>query len=405
MFLDYFTLSLKSLKHRGIRSWLTLLGIFIGVAAVVALMSLGAGLQLAVSGQFGVSATEVITVQAGGVSGMGPPGAFVVNPLTVNDVEAIGRLSSVKRAVRRNLGSVKVEFNDVVSFEYAGSMPDGEDRKFLHEQIEKEPLLGRFLKDSDSRKVFLGYNFYANKEEWGKEIVPGKSILINDEKFGVVGILQKKGSFTFDNAVFMNENDLSEILNYGDEVDLILVQPIDKNEIEKTQEEIEKLMRKRHNVKVGEEDFEVATPAATLAVVNSVLWGVKIFIILVASISIFIGALGIVNTMTTSVLERKKEIGIMKAIGARNSQIFYQFFVESGMLGLVGGIVGALFGTLLGLMGIQALNSFLGTDLKLAIDYFLISYTLVGSFAIGAIAGIIPAMNAAKQNPVEALRG
>ena len=405
MFLDYFILSFKNLKHRGIRSWLTLLGIFIGVAAVIALMSLGAGLQLAVSGQFGVSATEIITVQAGGVSGYGPPGSFVVTPLDIDDVEAIGKLSSVKRSVRRNVGSIKVEYNDILDFSYAASIPNGDDRKFIYEQIENGPLLGRFLKDSDSKKVFLGYNFYAKKEDWGKEIIPGKNILINDEKFGVIGILEKKGSFIFDNAVFMNEDELIDLLDSGDVVDVILVQPKDKEKIDKTKEDIEKLLRDRRGVKIGEEDFEVSTPEASMAVVNNILNGVQIFIIIVASISIFIGALGIVNTMTTSVLERKKEIGIMKAIGARNSQVFLQFFVESGLLGLIGGLVGVLFGTLLGIVGIQGINNFLGADLKFVVNYFLMFWALIGSFTIGAIAGIVPAMNAAKQNPVEALRG
>ena len=405
MFLDYFTLSFKNLKHRGIRSWLTLLGIFVGVAAVIALMSLGAGLQLAVSSQFGIATTEVITVQAGGVSGYGPPGSFVVTPLDIDDLAAIRRLGSVETAIRRNVGSVKIEYNDIVSFEYAASIPNGEDRKFVYEQFDGDPILGRFLKDSDSKKIFLGYNYYAKKEDWGKELIPGKNVLINDEKFEVVGILEKKGSFIFDNAVFMNDEDMANLLEYGDEVDVILVQPKDKENLDKTKEDIEKLLRDKRGVKIGEEDFEVSTPEASLATVNSVLNGVQIFIILVTSISIFIGALGIVNTMTTSVLERKKEIGIMKAIGARNSQIFFQFFIESGLLGLIGGLVGVLFGTLAGIGGIQGLNSFLNTELKFVANYLLMFWTLLGSFCIGALAGIVPAMNAARQNPVEALRG
>ena len=142
-----------------------------------------------------------------------------------------------------------------------------------------------------------------------------------------------------------------------------------------------------------------------MSTVNNILGGVKAFIVIIAFISIFIGALGIVNTMTTSVLERKREIGIMKAVGARNSQVFWQFFIESSLLGLLGGFIGAAFGTLLGVMGVQALNNLLGTELGLNIDFLLIFITLLGSFMIGGIAGIVPAMRAAKQNPVEALRG
>jgi putative ABC transport system permease protein len=405
MIQDYFVLSFKNLKHRGIRSWLTLLGIFIGVTAVVALISLGNGLEMAVSSQFGVSSTELITVQAGGISGYGPPGSNVVNPLTKSDVEAISKLGSVKIAVGRDIGTIKMEYNDKISFVYAVSVPDGDARRFVYEEMDVKTLLGRLLKDGDSGKVVVGYNYYYNKDLFGKQIVPGKRILLNDKSFEVIGVMEKKGSYIFDNAIVMNEKDMVDLLDLGDTVDIIAVQPSDKNNLEKAKEDIERLMRKRRNVKVGEEDFSVSTPEASLATVNSVLNGVKIFIVLIASISIFIGAIGIVNTMTTSVLERKKEIGIMKAIGARNSQIFFQFFIESGLLGLIGGIIGAFFGIVLGSLGVSGLNGFLGTELKPVIDFSLIFSALFGSFMIGAVAGIIPALNAAKQNPVEALQG
>ena len=402
MLKDYFTLAFKNLKHRGIRSWLTLLGIFIGVTAVVALISLGNGLQLAVSSQFGISNTEVITIQASGVQ-YGPPGSGAVTPLDVKDVEAIEGLSNVKLAVRRNIGSVKFEYKDQVSFTYATSVADGEYRKFIYEQMDAESLKGRLLKDDDSGKVFLGYNFYKSKDssEW---IIPGKKILLQDESFEVIGILEKKGSLILDSTIFMNDKDMKDLLGYGDNVDMIIAQPVNKEIMIKAKEDIENLMRKRRGVKVGEEDFTVSTPEAALKTVNSILGGVQAFIVIIASISIFIGSIGIINTMTTSVLERKREIGIMKAIGAKNNQIFMQFFIESGLLGLIGGIIGAMFGTILGIVGIAGINSFIGSELTFHIDFWLISLVLLGSFSIGALAGIVPAMNAAKLNPVDALK-
>jgi putative ABC transport system permease protein len=404
MIKDYFTISFKNLKHRGIRSWLTLLGIFIGVVAVVALISLGSGLKLAVSSQFDVASKEIITVEAGGISGYGPPGSNVANPLTINDVEKIEKLGSVKRSVRRNMLSGKLEYNDHLIFGYFMSIPSGDNRDFVYEQLNIETVNGRLLKDSDVKKVFLGYNFYVDKVGLDKEVISGKRVLIQDAQFEVIGILEKKGSFIFDNMVYMNDRDLEDLFGFGEDVDVIVVQPTNKDNLDKAKEDIEKLLRKTRDVKTGEEDFEVSTADAALATVNSILSGVQIFIALIAGISIFIGALGIVNTMTTSVLERKKEIGIMKAIGARNSQIFFQFFVESGLLGLIGGIIGTVIGVLIGVIGIFTLNNFLGTELKPVVDYFLIFYVLLGSFLVGAIAGIVPAMNAAKQNPVEALR-
>ena len=405
MKLDYLILALKNLKHRGIRSWLTLLGIFIGVTAVVALIGLGTGLQMAVGAQFGVSSTEILTVQAGGLNAYGPPGSGAVNKLTSDDVDAIERLSSVKVAIPRMIATGKMEFNDIVDFGIAASVPEGIKRKTAYEVLDSRAEVGRMLKDGDTNKVVLGYNFWKDDAIFGERIVPGKSVLIQDEKFIVVGILEKTGSIIFDNVVMMNEEPLRDLMDYGDDVDVIAVQAKSEEDMDRAKEDIEKLLRKRREVDVGEEDFEVSTPEAMMETVNGILGGVQAFIVIIASISILVGALGIVNTMTTSVLERKKEIGIMKAIGATNFQIFLQFFFESGLLGFVGGLVGVIFGTLISVAGVMGINGFIGSELAPTIDPVLISGALIGSFIVGAVAGIVPAMNAAKQNPVEALRG
>ncbi|NCO18018.1 hypothetical protein COT60_00530 [Candidatus Pacearchaeota archaeon CG09_land_8_20_14_0_10_30_9] len=399
-----FILSLKNLRHRGLRSWLTLLGIFIGVAAVVSLISLGNGLQAAVAGQFGISNTELLTVQAGGVSGMGPPGTGVVEPLTTKELDAIKKLSSVKRAIGRNIVSGKLEYNKKAIFGYATNIPSGENRKFIYNQIEAKTISGRLLKDGDVGKVMLGYNFYTDSVGLEKVVRVGNIVVIQNKTFQVIGILEKKGSFVFDSVVYMNEQDLDQISNYGNKVDIIAVQAISKDSIKKTKEDVEKTLRRIRNVKVGEENFQVSTPEASLELINQVLEGVKIFIVIVASISIFIGSLGIVNTMTTSVLERKKDIGIMKSIGATNNQIFLQFFIESSLLGLVGGLIGALFGELIGIFGTIGINSFINGNLPITLNFGLFLSALLGSFLIGGIAGIVPALSAAKQNSVEALR-
>ena len=401
---DYFRLAFRNLKHRGIRSWLTLLGIFIGITAVVSLISLGNGLQLAIGSQFGLSETELISVQAGGLN-FGPPGSSVVDPLTMDDLEAIEKLSSVEQTARRNLEPGQLEYNDIVVFGYTTNIMDGEDRKFLYEQLAIDPLEGRFLNDGERGKVILGYNFYANKVGLEKEIHAGNNVLIEGEKFEVVGIAEKKGSMIFDNIVLMNNVDMEGLFDYGDEVDIIAVQAKDKNELDRVKKEIEDLLRKRRGVKAGKEDFEVSTPEASLEQINGVLNGVKVFIAIVAGISILIGAIGIINTMTTSVLERKREIGIMKAIGARNENIFFQFFIESSLLGLIGGILGAIVGTLIGVLGTLGINSWIGAEVQPSISFALIFFSLLGSFILGGLAGISPAMSAARQNPVDALRG
>jgi len=405
MLRDSFFLAFRNIRHKGLRSWLTIIGIFIGITTVVALISLGNGLKAAVNSQFGISSTEVITVQAGGLNSYGPPGSGAVNPLTLEDLEAIKRLGTVEKAIRRNIESGKLEFNDKVQFGFAGSIPDGEDRDFVYDMMELEAEVGRLLKDGDGKKIVLGYNFYVDKAGYGKIIKPGDIVLIQDERFEVVGIAKKQGSFLFDNVVYMNNGPLEELMGYGEDIGVIAVKVKNKDLMEEAKKEIEKALRKTRGVDEGEEDFEVSTPEAALGAVNQVLTGVGIFVGLVAGISILVGAIGIVNTMTTSVLERKKEIGIMKAIGAKNQHIFMLFFIESGLMGLIGGIFGVLVGISLGYGGTSAINNFIGITTKVEIDYVLIALTLVGSFLIGSIAGISPAMQAAKQNPVDSLRG
>jgi len=402
---DYWKLAIINLRHRGIRSWLTLLGIFIGITAVVSLISLGAGLKLAVDAQFGISATEIITVQAGGVTGFGAPGSGVVDKLTLDDVDAIQKLSSVEIAIPRIISSSKMEFRNRVEIGMAASVPDGKKRKLVYEIMDIEAVTGRLLKDGDTNKVVLGYNFWTDDKIYGKVIVPGNKVLIMDKKFEVVGITKKSGSFILDNIIMMNEDQLRNLMNYSNDVDLIAVRIKDKDLMERAAKDIEKLMRDRRNVDVGKEDFEVSTPEAMLETVSSIIGGIQIFIVIIASISILVGALGIINTMTTSVLERRKEIGIMKAVGAKNSQIFAQFFIESGLLGLVGGVAGVIVGVAIGYFGTLGIGNFIGTEISPSIDFSLIIAVLIGSFVVGSVSGLIPAMNAAKQNPVEALRG
>jgi len=404
---DYLILAVKNLRHRGIRSWLTLLGIFIGVATVVALISLGAGLKLAVGAQFGVSSTQVISVQAGGLGlTTGPPGTGVTNRLTLDDVRAIEGLSTVDIAIGRNIETFLLEYNDKIVINAGFGFNEGEKGKWDIEMQDLSAEKGRLLQEGDTGKTVLGNNYmHADKSGFDKAIEVGDKIKINNKSFQVVGFLNKKGSFIIDNAVGVTITDLETLADNEDYVDVISVKVKDSSLMERAKEEIEKLLRERRNVKIGKEDFEVSTPEATIATINNILTGVQIFIAIIASISIVIGAIGIVNTMTTSVLERKKEIGIMKAIGAKNSQIFMQFFIESGLLGFVGGLVGVTFGTLLGFAGMIWINSFIGSELALNIDFILVGSALFGSFIIGSIAGISPAMKAAKQNPVEALRG
>jgi len=402
---EYFVLAFKNLKRRGLRSWLTLLGIFIGIASVVALIGLGAALKDTVNAQFGISSTDLITIQAGGLNNYGPPGSGAVNPLTKKDLEEIKKLSLVDIALGRNIEIMRTKFNKKTVYAYYVTIPDDDIKKNVYEFEELKIKEGRFIETGDNNVILLG-NDFLNKDKNGfdKSIKPGDKLNVQGKNLTVVGIIEKKGSFTIDQSIMIQEKTLKEILDNQDNLDIIIAKVKSREDMDLAKTDIEKLLRNRRNVKEGEEDFEVSTPETALATINQIIVGVQIFIVIIASISIIVGSIGIANTMYASVLERKKEIGTMKAIGARNENIFWQFFVEAGFLGFIGGILGIIGGIVVSYIGVQSLNSFLGTSTSISMNWVLFFLVLLGSFFIGSISGILPAMRAAKLNPVEALK-
>jgi len=401
---DYFRFAFRTLTHRKLRSWLTMIGIFIGIAAVVSLIGLGEGLREAVNSQFGVLGTDILTVTTSG--GMGLPGAGVVNPLTDNELEEIKDILGVKGAAGRIAESCKIVFNKKASFSNTLSMPDGEEREIIEYVMTMEAQKGRMLKDGDKNAVFLGSLFYEEDNVFGKIIEPRSKVNIQDKEFKVIGIMEKKGNLMLDSAVFMNEDDLRDLVDRPkDEYDIIGLRFDESGGMGKIKADIEKKLRKIRDVKEGEEDFSVETPASMLEQVNSILLGIQIFVYIIAGISLLVGGIGIMNTMYTAVVERTKEIGIMKSIGARNSTIFTLFFIESGLLGTVGGIVGIILGSLIaiGLAFIGRLA--LGTELiAVHISPQLIIGGLLFSFVVGSFFGTLPAIQASKLNPVDAMR-
>jgi putative ABC transport system permease protein len=406
MLKDYAVFSLKNLRSRRLRSWLTMIGIFIGIAAVVSLIGLGEGLRLAITSQFGFLGPDVLAVQASGIAFAGPPGSAVAKPLSDDLVEKVGKVNGVETAFNRYIESGTLEFNDRQNIGIAGSAPEGDTRKTFETMLNLKASEGRLLKDGDGKKVVLGNNFLKD-DAFGKGIKVGDRVLLNGIIFEVVGILEKKGSFIFDNIVMVNEETMIDVLGIDKKkVSAIAIKVKDKDKIIQVKEDIEKVMRKERNVEKGQEDFQVQSPQQILETLNSTLFAVNLFVYIIAAISLAVGGIGIMNTMYTSVLERKKEIGIMKSIGAKNSAIFAIFFMESGLLGMVGGIIGLLIGMSLA-YGISALGRmFLGSGLiQASIPLWLIFLALSISFLLGSLFGVLPAYQASKLNPVDSLRG
>ncbi len=404
MITDYFNYALQSLSQRRLRAWLTMLGIFIGVASVIALIGLGEGLRIAITSQFGFLGSDVLSVQASGIGFAGPPGTGVTEPLSDTLKDKVRNINGVETAFNRNIESAKVKHNDRQLIAFTASVPLGEEKKDFEMMVNLQAEHGRLLKDSDRRGVLVGSD-QAKGESFGQEIKVGDRIKIQEAELQVIGILKRKGSFIFDNGYYMNDDTMADIFGDKDKADIIAIKVKNVNEIASVREDLEKLLRKERGVKEGEENFQIQSPQQTLEALNSALFAVNLFVIIIASISLLVGGIGIMNTMYTAVLERTKEIGIMKAIGARNSSIFTLFFFESGFLGLVGGIIGAILGICLSYGFAFLGRNFLGSELIQAnVSVGLVISTLIFSFMLGTIFGVLPAVNASKLQPVVALR-
>jgi putative ABC transport system permease protein len=404
MISDYFLMAWKSLKHRGVRSWLTMLGIFIGIAAVVALISLGQGLETAVTGQFSSLSVDTLTLQNKG-SGFGPPGSSVAQKLTDNDVEIVESITGVEMAVPRYVRVIQLNYNDISGFNYASNLPKEDNRlQMVYGSFNIEAEEGDLLRAGERGKVLLGSDV-AKSKRYDKELRVGSKINIEGELFKVSGILKPTSSFQVNTVILIPEEDMKDILNIEDNYDLIAIKVVDKNEVSYVAEKIEEELRSDRDEDIGEESFSVQTPLQALSSVNTILNIINIIVVGIALISLFVGGVGITNTMYTSVIERKKEIGVMKAVGAKNEDVLKVFLIESGVLGLVGGIIGAIIGLGLAFGAASAANNFFGDNIiQVAISWPLLIGAIGFSFFVGIISGTLPARQASKLNVVDALR-
>lgn len=404
MLFDYIFLALRNLKRRGLRSWLTLLGIIIGIAAVISFISLGNSLEQAITGQFAALSTDRLVV-TNAETGFGPPGSTAVKKLNEHDLELIEKVPGVASVIPRILRPVKIEYNKKVQFNFLGSLPEKQEHiDYIYTAFQIKADEGKLLGSDDMNVVLLGSDFRKHNF-FNKEIRAGSKIKIQDKEFEVFGILKPLSSIQFNSAILMPEKDMKKLLDAGDEIDLLVVQVEDPDRIEKVAEDLERKLRKDRSLKPGEEDFSVQTPLQLISTAQTILTIINLIVAGIAGISLLIGAIGVANTMFTSVLERTKEIGVMKSIGARNRDIFLIFLIESFSLGLFGGIIGAFLGLLLAFAASHAANSTLDATLfSISLNLPLLFGAIIFSSILGILAGTIPSIQASRLHPVEALR-
>ena len=401
MFKDYIRFIFGTFQERKLRSFLTMVGIVIGIAMIVTLISLGQGLQESIKSQFTEAGINSIMISPGGAFfGLGSVGG---PKLTNTDIKAIESVPGVKTVGGWVYKISQVQSDHEKKYTFVIGLPLGEAYDMVTGTMNFKVIKGREIKDSDFYKCNIGIDLYEGKF-FKKSINLRDKLTIEGKNFEVVGIVGRIGNPQDDSQIYIPLEAAYEIFGVKEEYNNILASVVDEANSEKIAEDIKSKLRKERDVKEGEEDFSVMTFAQLISTYNSILFIVQAVLIGLAAISLLVGGVGIMNTMFTSVLERTREIGIMKAIGARNKDIIMIFLFEAGVLGLAGGIIGTLIGA-----GISKLVEFIAMNvgysiLRVSISFWLIFGSILFSFLVGCLSGIVPAIRAAGLKPVEALR-
>ena len=415
--------ALDGLVVNKMRSGLTMLGVIIGVGAVIALMSIGAGAQAAITGQISAAGTNLLSVSPGGARmGPGAGRAGSTTTLTYDDAKAIADPSNVPDAAvvaPEFTQSAQVIFGDEnVNIRVVGTTPEYPSISDL------EVARGRFLEEKDvkgrSNVVVLGYqvaqDLFGGFDPLGQKIkvaLPGQ----NGGRVSliVIGVLEEKGSAIMGSAddmvfvpittaqtkIFDGRNSLGQLIVTG-----INVVAASEERTDAAVRQIETLLLERHDIAPDEDanqrledaDFSVQSQAEMLSMANEVTGIMTVFLGAIAGISLLVGGIGIMNIMLVSVAERTREIGVRKAVGARKADILFQFLMEAVVLSLLGGMIGILLG-----VGVGKLVDMTGL-LSSVVTLDSVLLAVGSSVSIGLFFGIYPANQAAGLNPIEALR-
>ena len=390
--------SLRNLKQKKARSFFTILSIFIGISTIFIFVSFGLGLYNYVEDLTEGSSADKVIIQPKG----GSLALFESNVVFGDDdVDAIGKVSGVYKATGSYFKTVEVKVQDKRLY------------TLLMSYDPKTPIVmdisnigivkGREL-SGGSGEVLLGYNYMVDERIFPRAIRLNQNIELNGENIKVIGFLSEVGNPQDDAQIYVSNEYMEELYSDEDLSYLWIIAQVDVDNVEEVKTKIEKALRKERDLDKGKEDFFVQSFNDLIEGFSSAINIVIGFIILIALISVLVSAVNTANTMITSVLERIKEIGIIKSIGARNSDVFGIFLFESGFLGFIAGCVGVLIGWGISAIGGFALNEFGYGFLQPSFPPVLFAGCIIFATLTGAISGVWPAINASKINPVEALR-
>ncbi len=398
--------SLSVLKTNKKRTFLTSLGIIIGVAGVIMVMSVGTGAQSLIFGQISSAGSNLIGILPGYSDEEGPPVSVMgitVTSLKNADIEEISKLKEIKAAAGYVRGVETITYlNKKIDTTYIGTMPS----YIFVEDAQTE--IGSFFSNEDnktSNKVaVLGWQVW--KDLFGDEDPVGKRIKIKRENFRVIGVMEKRGTKEFQNQdtlVFIPIETAQKIMLGIKHVSMARIKVYDEKNISFVMSQIEDILRERHHIaESNSNDFIISSSAQNLKALESVTEAIKFFLSTIAAISLIVGGIGIMNIMLISVRERTREIGLRKAIGATSSIIQAQFLIETLALTLSGGVAGIVIGS--AFAGIIAIIArYLGYDWDYVITVQSVFAGVAVSSSVGIIFGWYPARRAANLDPVSAL--
>ena len=395
MLSEYIRISFNSLRRRKLRSWLTIIGIIIGISAIVSLTLIAQGTENAVNEAFEQFGTDVILVQGGATFSRPTPGEYGLSDRDINFFESFGEVDFV---IPYSYDTQEVEFKDEKKYPLVYAIDTELWDEFLKRsnfEVEK----GRAFQDGETGSVVVGWKL--NQDYFENKVDLKSRIKIGGKSFKVVGIYERVGNDADDTAISMNIDDARKVYAPEDKVTGAQIIVKDGVNIDKFAEYLEE----EYEDYRGDKNFVLSTSTAILEQINSVLGILQYVVVGIAGIALIVGSVGIANTMYMSVLERTKEIGIMKSIGATNNAILTMFLIESAFFGIVGGIIGCIIGILMAVIAKFAIEAFApGIPFLILIDPAVIIGALIFSAISGIVSGILPARNASKLNPVDALR-
>ncbi len=395
--------ALDSLTANKVRSGLTMLGIIIGVAAVIAMMGVGAGAQNAITEQIDKIGTNLLYVSSGG-------DADRPKPVTLSDAQAIANpvlAPTVRRVAPVVQGQVTVSVPGTsTNSSMTAVTPSWFDVQTA--DLSEGQRISQANNDNAAAVVLLGYDV-ATKLFNGTTGLVGQSVRINGQIFKIIGVLKQVGGNGFgnsDNRVIVPLTTAQLRLvppSQPGEVDMILVQADNVNDVQATMTDVSQILRARHKNPQGKDDFDILSTQSIVDMAATITGTLTLFLGGIAGISLLVGGIGIMNIMLVTVTERTREIGLRKAIGARKSDIRVQFLVESSLLSLGGGAIGILVGWGIASL-IGKLAAATGNSLNPTIELNAVLMATTFSAAVGLFFGIYPANRAANLEPVEALR-